>query len=174
MKPSEYLIKYGSDKATHRNYGNHHYGEFYDDLFSQFPEPFNLLEIGVLHGQSLRAWREAFPKSRITGIDIMDLKEPIEGVIFIQGDVKKITLTEDYDVIIDDSSHDLRESLYEVIHFTKNLTDQGVLIIEDVQIPDDYVAAYRKVLPEGFKLETFDFRSIAGRHDDYIVKISRV
>lgn len=171
MKPSQALKKYGSDKVI-----EHTYGQFYDNLFSQYEETMNILEVGVLHGQSAMAWREAFPKSKITCIDIRDVPtwNPYEWrVEFIIADVKKIKLEEQYDIIIDDSSHDLLESIYEVINFTPHLTDKGCLIIEDVQIPETYLSAYKAVLPDGFKIETIDFRRVKGRHDDYIVKISR-
>lgn len=176
MKPSEALRKYGSDKVELNVYGYHHYGDFYDKLFSDLMHPLNILEIGVLSGQSLLAWREAFPTAKITGIDIVEQKfDDSLRINFIKDDVKNITLTEKYDVIIDDSSHDLKESLYEIEHFCENLTPQGVFVIEDIQIPDLYVEELLKVLPTGFRMETHDFRKLTGnnKHDDFIVKITR-
>ena len=175
MKPSEALKKCGSDKVMGYPSG-HWYGQFYDELFAPFREPINILEVGVLGGASLRAWRMAFPDSKITGIDVIDVSLPKEfGITLIKDDIKNVTLTEKYDVIIDDSSHDLKESLYEIQHFCKNLTDKGVMVIEDIQIPDLYMSEMLKVLPEGFILQGHDFRPMFGgqKHDDFIVKITR-
>lgn len=176
MKPSEALAKCGSDKVHVIPNGCHHYGDFYDELFSKFKEPLNILEIGVLTGQSLRAWRMAFPDSKITGIDIVDVDiSPELNIKLIKDDVKNVKLTEQYDVIIDDSSHDLRESLYEIQNFLDNLTPNGVMVIEDIQIPDLYISEMLKVLPKGFGLDSHDFRHITGgvKHDDFMVKIFR-
>jgi trans-aconitate methyltransferase len=177
MKPSQALAKYGSDKVYVTPNGSHHYGDFYDELFSKLKHPLNILEIGVLKGQSLMAWRDAFPDAKVTGIDIVkyDSLIELEDVTFIQSDIKKIKLTEKYDIILDDSSHDLKESLYEIEHFCENLTEQGVMIIEDIQIPELYIKSMLKVLPKGFILDSHDFRHLSGyaKHDDFIVKITR-
>ena len=167
MKPSRILEKYGSDKVI-----AHSYAEFYDSELSRLKEPLDFLEIGILGGASLRAWKELFPNSSITGIDIVDCK-PIEGVEIIKADIKDVKLKEKYDVILDDSSHDLLESMYEVINFLPNLKDDGMLIIEDVQIPETYLSAYRSVLPKGYVIECYDRRMVRGKHDDFIVKITK-
>ncbi len=176
MKPSEALLKHRSDKVPFSKHGCHHYDLFYDELFEKMKEPLNILEIGVLRGQSLLAWRDCFPKSNVTGIDINHVDiNPSLDIKFIKDDVKNIKLTEKYDVIIDDSSHDLKESTYIVSNFCENLTDNGVMVIEDIQIPDLYIQTLLKVLPKGFAFESYDFRHITNgqKHDDFIVKITR-
>ncbi len=175
MKPSQALVRCGSDKVMGFPYG-HFYGHFYDELFSTMKEPLNILEIGVLRGESLRAWRAAFPESKVTGIDTVDINFPSDLKLnFIHDDVKNIRLIEKYDVIIDDSSHDLKESLYEIQNFLGNLTEKGVMVIEDIQIPELYISEMMKVLPAGFVMDTYDFRYLSDgkKHDDFIVKISR-
>lgn len=176
MKPSVALKIYGSDKVVCDPINYHHYEIFYDNLFGELKGKLNILEIGVLLGQSLMAWRLAFPDAKITGIDTIG--KGIDGmfdVAFIKADIKTITLTEKYDVIIDDSSHDLKESTYIVSNFCENLTEQGVIVIEDIQIPDLYISGLLKVLPEGFVMDTHDFRQATNgkKHDDFIIKIKR-
>ncbi len=176
LKPSEALEAFGSDKVHFRSPPPHHYGDFYDEMFGKLKGPLNILEIGVYFGQSLMAWRHAFPDAQITGIDIEGVGfEEKYRINFIKGDIKTIELTEKYDVIIDDSSHDLRESTYIVKNFCENLTAQGVMIIEDIQIPVLYENELLKVLPEGFLMESYDFRYATKglKHDDYIIKIIR-
>ena len=167
MNASEALKKHGSDKVD-----GHHYGAFYNGLMEQFENP-KILEIGVLNGQSLRAWRELFPKSDITGIDIVEWYGKDPSIEFVKADIKKVKLEDKYDIIIDDSSHDLRESLFIITNFTKNLAENGVMVIEDVQIPETYISAMQSVLPEGFELSAYDFRMYSERHDDFIVVITR-
>lgn len=176
MKPSEALLKHRSDKVPFDRYGCHHYDLFYDELFAEMKEPLNILEIGVLRGQSLLAWREAFPNSKITGIDLYPVHLPKElDITFIESDIKNVSLIEKYDVIIDDSSHDLKESTYIVKNFCDHLTEKGALIIEDIQIPDLYIRELMAVMPTGFIFESYDFRHLTNgqKHDDFIVKITR-
>src|ERR1700759_5173107 len=45
--------------------------EFYEPLFEPFRyNTFNLVEIGVYQGASLRTWRTYFPHAQIIGVDI--------------------------------------------------------------------------------------------------------
>ena len=52
-------------------WGVHAYTPYYHELFnSKRNWVYNLLEIGVLNGASLRMWRDFFPNAQILGIDI--------------------------------------------------------------------------------------------------------
>ena len=65
MKLTEIHTKYITDKGT-----EHNYLEFYEHQFQNIRlEKNNILEIGVLHGGSLKLWNEYFPNSIIYGIE---------------------------------------------------------------------------------------------------------
>ena len=95
--------KYGTDKGP----AGHNYTPRYDAHFAPFRnESFNLLEIGVFEGASLRMWRDYFPNAHIIGIDINPVPDDVQGRTW-RGDVKNYTSNPSlFRVIIDDGSHD--------------------------------------------------------------------
>lgn len=102
--------KYGSDKAEHG------YAQFYADVMPENPK--NILEIGVKEGASARAWRELFPDAIFHGLDLFEEFEipHIEGAHFWKGNQLDYRILAklrelDFDVIIDDGSHNSRDQL---------------------------------------------------------------
>jgi hypothetical protein len=78
-------------------------------------EPFDLLEIGVGAGASLRTWRDWFPRARLVGIDArrIRLSSPIADCEVVQGNQTESTsfhqLLRDYRfrvIVADGSRHD--------------------------------------------------------------------
>ena len=133
MKISEILAKYDTDKVK-----DHHYGDAYDDLFSKFDRnaPLNILEIGTQKGGSLCAWQDYFLNAKITGVDIVDVVNPEykrEGITYIVSDIKDWKTDEMYDIIIDDGSHFESDVVWVIKYFTKNVKENGLMIIEDIQ-----------------------------------------
>lgn len=112
MTLDELSVKYGSDKGSLK----HNYMPFYE---SHLPEkPKKLLEIGVFKGASIRMWREWFPDTEIHGLDLFDYDPipDIEGVVWHKGNQCDYVLLdslrhEDFDVIIDDGSHNSRDQM---------------------------------------------------------------
>lgn len=110
MTLHDLAVKYGSDKAEHG------YCPFYEMHLPKNPK--KLLEIGVLKGASIKMWREYFPECEVHGLDLF-IENPIpniEGVIWHKGNQCDWQLLdalrhEDFDVIIDDGSHNSRDQL---------------------------------------------------------------
>lgn len=107
---NEIFAKYGSDKA------DHNYGPFYEKWLPKNPR--KILEIGVWKGASLKAWRDIFPAAELHGLDLFELDPipAIENVRFWKGNQTDQTLLhalrrENFDLIIDDGSHNTREVL---------------------------------------------------------------
>jgi len=94
--------KYGTDKGP----AGHNYTPRYDAHFAPFRnESFNLLEIGVFEGASLRMWRHYFRNASVLGIDINPVPDDVQGRTW-RGDVKNYTSNPSlFRVIIDDGSH---------------------------------------------------------------------
>ena len=62
----DYFDKHGCDKG-----GRHGYERVYEPAFAGVrDEPFRLLEIGILRGESLAAWLDYFPRAEIVAIDL--------------------------------------------------------------------------------------------------------
>ena len=135
VKISEVLNKYDTDKIWH-----HHYGNAYDDFFKDFDQQaqLNILEIGTQKGGSLLAWKEYFPNSSVTGIDIIDVvpeKYKKDNVTRIISDIKEWKTEKKFDIVIDDGSHYLGDLVYVISQYVIKLNEEGVLIIEDVRNP---------------------------------------
>jgi len=173
-----------SDKGT-----SHSYIEVYDRLFAPFQkrQPIRMLEIGLCRGGSLRMWRDYFDKSEIHGIDInlapdgfpdlqglvserlsrmtisiVDARNPVD-VFNHLGDAR-------FDIIVEDASHKLSDSVAIYAHFIHRLNDGGLYIIEDVEDID----AARPVLDNIFKprkYEVLDLRKKKNRFDDVLIVV---
>jgi hypothetical protein len=110
MTLHELAKKYGTDKLKHG------YLPFYEKYLPKNPK--KILEIGVKEGASIRMWREYFTNAEIHGLDLFE-EFPIpniEGVTFHKGNQLDHQLLaklrkEDFDVIIDDGSHNARDML---------------------------------------------------------------
>jgi hypothetical protein len=117
----ELSIKYGSDKAEHG------YCKFYEKHLPGNPR--KVLEIGVKDGASIQMWHEYYPNAEIHGLDLFSEKsardvwdncfagkEGSDKIIFHQGNQCDWLMLEqlrkfDFDVIIDDGSHNSRDQL---------------------------------------------------------------
>lgn len=159
----------GTDKSTIHKYTQN----FYDLEFAKFKdEEFNLLEIGVSGGYSLKVWSEYFTKAAIYGIDI-DLSVynvyPIpDRVQFMIGDATKSEIFDGlpkFKLIIDDASHYLHDQLETFKIAFPLLEEGGLFVIEDISDFEQAKAAFDMVNPN---YEVCDLRSKSGRHDDII------
>jgi hypothetical protein len=124
-----------TDKATY-----HNFTEFYDGYFNQMRnETLNILEIGIFKGESLKMWKEYFPKSEIYGLDINNLKYLEEDRIFIeqadQTDINrmnKVFSKVKFDIIIDDGGHSMYQQQLTLISMLHRLKRGGYFIVEDL------------------------------------------
>lgn len=137
-------IIYKTDK-----YGDHNYPQHYQKHFKKFKfKSIKLLEIGVggyespyEGGNSLRMWKRYFPFGKIFSIDIYD-KSPQEQnriKIFMGSQVDVDFLnnvtqqTGDFDLIIDDGSHQNNHVIETFKILFPKLKDGGIYVIEDTQ-----------------------------------------
>lgn len=134
---SDLFAKYGSDKNTY-----HSYGPIYQSVLAPLLDTVtDVLELGVLGGASLRAWRDFFPNARVVGLDIDPLKttwgeDRIELAVCDAVDVMQLAAAlgnRRFDVVIDDASHWEQEQLKSFELLLWRLRPGGVYIIEDVQ-----------------------------------------
>lgn len=150
MKRLTYLAnKCGTDKGT--VFGPQHgFTEIYDDYFQKIADncysnnrKVNILEIGVLDGESLQTYNRFFDKNcEIYGIDIDDCTKHSSSNIHIdicdQGnrseleDFLKRNNNIKFDIIIDDGCHRSKEQLITLSSLHKSLSKNGIYIIEDL------------------------------------------
>lgn len=124
-------LKHQTDKATF-----HQYLEFYEKHLPSRDFAGRLLEIGIMHGASLRMWREYYPHAEIVGVDNERWPE-VDGVRIHRMDATNITLLRqlgDFDVIVDDASHmtaDQQVTFFWL--FFNQLNPDGLYVMEDLQ-----------------------------------------
>lgn len=156
----ELAIKHGTDKygnAAHATVSpngavipGHKYAGHYDHHFSRFRHLDNIsvLEIGVggyddpsKGGESLRMWKEYFPRAQIVGLDYYD-KTPLQEdrIRIYQGSQDDAALlkriSEDnggFDLIIDDGSHCNEHVIASFKILFPLLKMGGIYAIEDLQ-----------------------------------------
>ncbi len=168
---SKLAIKYGTDK-----YSSHTYTPIYDKYFKELKnKKIHLFEIGVgghnydtnsyddpnIGGESLRMWKEYFPKGKITSLDIFDKLNIAEDriTIFISNQTD-----EDYlkliiekrgtpDIIIDDGGHIKTDVVRSFEILFPLLASDGIYVIEDTQ------TSYLPGFGEGSSMDYFKMRA---------------
>ena len=130
---------FGSDKHQE---GQHAYGHSYHGMFRALRyRPIKLLEIGVLSGASLTAWRAFFPRATIVGCDIRPKTQfnyrRIRTYLTDQSNPADLTALAaaegPFDVIIDDGSHVNAHQVTALYSLFEHLRDGGTYVIEDTQ-----------------------------------------
>jgi hypothetical protein len=128
-------IKYGTDKAGHG------YLPIYERYFAdRRGSVFNLLEIGVHMGASLKMWRDYFPNAQIHGIDNVPQKKELESdriTIHIGSQDNRaflhdVAYANPFDIIIDDGSHMMEHQIISFETLFPCLNRGGLYIIEDL------------------------------------------
>jgi len=130
--------KYNTDKGP----GNHEYTSRYEMYLEPFRDlEFNLLEIGICDGASIKMWKEYFPKATIVAIDIDPrCKEFEEDRIHVHiGDQTDISFLQSvvnqhghFEVILDDGGHSWKQQIISYETLFPRLTPGGLYFIEDM------------------------------------------
>ena len=148
---------YGSDKGNFFEAGNtkgHGYSDFYVSRLNNLKDnKINILEIGSYAGSSAAAFVKYFSKANIFCLDIniSNFKYKSDKIHVYGIDIKnfskvKKTLNKifqenhinNFDIIIDDGSHNLKDILLSLNFFFKYLKNNGTFIIEDFKHPNYY------------------------------------
>jgi hypothetical protein len=149
----------------------------------------NVLEVGIFEGGSIKLWSDYFTNANVYGLDIMNINQVWEGI----KDREKIILhtsTDAYnydffvtnfldknikcDFMLDDGPHSLESMIKFIQFYSQIMTDDGILIIEDVQ-SWDWINILIDVVPEELKkfIKTYDLRSNKNRYDDIVFTIDK-
>ncbi len=163
----EIAKRHGTDK-----YLPHRYTPIYDRLLGWRANAIQtVLEVGIAKGKSLRTWEEFFPNARIIGIDIspqwLIKVGRIESWLGNQADQKQIQqlaakLGGNFDLIIDDGSHDPRLQVSALGALLPFLAADGIYAIEDIRYRVDQIV---DAIPAGYGWEAYegDKRAPSGR-----------
>jgi len=149
----------------------------------------NVLEVGILHGGSIKLWSDFFTNANVYAIDIMNINS-IWGEIRDTHDIILHTSTDAYDnrfftnnflnknikcdFMLDDGPHTLESMKQFIKLYSQIMTDDGILIIEDVQ-SWDWIDILKNEVPDHLKpfIKTYDLRQNKNRYDDIVFTIDK-
>uniref|UniRef100_A0A6C0KXX7 Methyltransferase n=1 Tax=viral metagenome TaxID=1070528 RepID=A0A6C0KXX7_9ZZZZ len=172
-----------TDKNT-----THSYLELYEKLLNNKKyNAKNVLEIGVKEGGSIKLWHDYFENANIYGLDIIPIKymwdeitnkeriklgcfDAYNDSFFNEYFLNKIK----FDFVLDDGPHTLESMIQFIKLYSSVLTDDGILIIEDVQ-SIDWIEILKNEVPEDLIkfIEFYDLRNIKNRYDDIVFVINK-
>ena len=162
--------KFDTDKSSQRNNVTHQrhchpYTLFYNSVFhSKRKAPLEIAELGILEGSSLLMWREYFTRAHIDGFDyderlLQQFRErhdqtridlfPIN--VKIPGNVRQTFAEREktYDLIIEDTTHEMEDQIRVVQEVWPYLKPGGMLVVEDIfkrYAETDYVTPILKTI----------------------------
>jgi hypothetical protein len=144
---SEISKQYPTDKDFTHNY----YNMVYEKYFSPIRETTKLIcEIGIggldgnlgwLPGNDLKVFRDYFLNANILGLDIVRHENITDldriTLDWIDQSKRDIVIDyaaklQDYDIILDDGSHNVYDQQITLAHFFKSLKSGGMYILEDL------------------------------------------
>lgn len=175
-----------TDKNT-----THSYLDLYQNLLSkkQYTAK-NILEIGIDRGGSIKLWSDFFINATVYGIDIMNINNVWDGITNVHN-IKLYTSMDAYDPItfneiflksnnkfdfmFDDGPHTLESMIQFIKLYSQIMTDDGILIIEDVQ-SIHWIEQLCKAVPEDLKkyIKYYDLRNNKNRYDDIVFTIDKL
>jgi hypothetical protein len=164
----------------------HSYIEVYSEILSPYRETAkNILEIGLMSGESLRMWQDYFT-GKVYGIDCSET--PVDGMADLRpiiAEGKHNILIFDacdksewqkhfkgvkFDVIIEDAAHSLEQQLSIYDALKPFIADNGIYIIEDIQSIDTDRSYFENIDSEK-SVEIVDRRNLKARFDDVLIII---
>jgi demethylmacrocin O-methyltransferase len=146
MTLSEIAKIYPTDKDFTHNY----YNGVYEKYLSPIKDEVKLLceigiggfwgDVGWVHGNSLKVFRDYFKNAEILGLDIAKFEiTDLERITIDWIDQSKRELVEEYskklsnyDIILDDGSHNVYDQQITLAHFFKSLKSGGIYVLEDL------------------------------------------
>jgi hypothetical protein len=127
----------------------HRYCEEYErTVFSKIQDPQDILEFGVLNGDSIKWLHSRFPGTNIVGVDILEQKSDwpkhnnISYYKAYQSDLASLknlfsNFKGKFDIIIDDGSHNSSDQINCLMTGLDKVTSGGFYIVEDIHTSFD-------------------------------------
>jgi glutaredoxin-related protein len=192
MSLEEIVDNSRTDKNT-----THSYLPLYQNLLISKKETAkNVLEVGigdynqgVTNGGSIKLWHDYFTNANVYALDICDSGKVWDGIknneriilytsidaydnnFFITHFLNKNIK---FDFILDDGPHSLESMKQFIKLYSQIMTNDGILIIEDVQ-SWEWIHILKNEVPENLKkfIKVYDLRSNKNRYDDIVFTIDK-
>lgn len=181
------LIDLADDSRTDKN-TVHSYLDLYQRLLSSKKDTArNILEVGIYQGGSIKLWHDFFTNATVYGLDIMDtedvwseLQNKERIVLYTSTDAYDETIFKAnflnnnirFDLLLDDGPHTLDSMLQFIKLYSQVMSDDGILIIEDIQ-SWDWIEILAESVPEKLRkyIGVYDLRHNKDRYDDIVFTI---
>ena len=168
----------------------HSYLNLYQQLLESKKETAkNVLEIGIYFGGSIQLWSDFFTNAIVYGLDINNLNNVWSEIknndrIFLctSADAydEKLFKTRfldrciKFDFMLDDGPHTLNSMKTFINLYSQIMTDDGILIIEDVQ-DWNWIEILKNEVSDDLKefIEVYDLRHVKKRYDDIVFVINK-
>ena len=185
MSLEELIDNSKTDKNT-----THSYLPLYQKLLiSKKESAKNVLEVGIYNGGSIKLWNDFFTNANIYGLDIIhinniwdEIKNKERIILHTSSDAYNNDFFETHflkknimcDFMLDDGPHTLASMKQFIKLYSQIMTDDGILIIEDVQ-SWDWIDILKNEVPEHLKqfIKIYDLRSNKNRYDDIVFTIDK-
>ena len=183
MSLEELVNNTRTDKNT-----THSYLPLYQKLLENKKETAkNVLEVGIQYGGSIKLWNDFFTNATVYGIDIMnfenvwnEIKNNDKIVLYTSRNAydihffNKTFLNIKFDLILDDGPHTLESMIQFIQLYSQLMTEDGILIIEDVQ-SIDWINTLISVVPDHLKkyIKVYDLRGNKNQYDDIVFTIDK-
>lgn len=178
------------DNSTTDKNTIHSYLDLYQPLFEKKKETAkNILEIGICGGGSIKLWKDYFTNATIYALDIMELTD-VSLEIKNDSRIKLYTSINAYndnffidnflnnprrfDIVLDDGPHTKESMIIFIRNFSRVMTDDGILVVEDVQDPN-WIPELALATPVELQkyIRVYDLRQTKGRYDDIVFTIDK-
>jgi hypothetical protein len=184
------MATFADNELTDKNTA-HSYLDVYDKLL--FPirkTASNILEVGIYWGGSIQLWRDYFPNAQIYAVDICSLDFIKKSSIKNDHNISLFTNTNGYDdtfiqtsfvnknikfdMILDDGPHSLQSNIDVIVKYLPLLSENGIMIIEDIQ-NFQWINILKQNVPDEYQkyIQIYDLRHIKNRYDDVLFVINK-
>ncbi len=138
----------------------HGWDQMYAEVFKNIESVSKLLEIGVLNGKSMGAWRTLFPEAELVGVDVKDRSHTYPSIIqadknsrFVYIDSARTAIKEEvgegFDIIIDDGDHRPDWQFQTFLNLTGSWTK--CYVIEDIFSIDNEQLLRKRIKSRGYR-----------------------
>jgi cephalosporin hydroxylase len=159
-------------------------------LISKKESAKNVLEVGINTGGSIKLWSDFFINAKVYGVDIININSINNDTIKNNENIilhtSKDAYNEDFfianflyknikcDFMLDDGPHTIESMKNFIKLYSQIMTDDGILIIEDVQ-SWNWIDILKNEVPEHLKqyIKVYDLRSNKNRYDDIVFTIDK-
>ena len=183
------LAQISDNSRTDKNTVHSYLPLYQELLISKKETAKNVLEVGIDRGGSIKMWSDYFTNATVYALDIQPLENFWDGIKNKERIILH-TSTDAYnndffithflnknikcDFMLDDGPHTLESMKQFIKLYSQIMTDDGILIIEDVQ-SWDWIDILKNEVPEHLKqfIKIYDLRPNKNRYDDIVFTIDK-